>query len=196
MPTIREVEVPKDAKMMPTAKSIQIPTKESSVVYINKKALDSCIDKVGEIEKVTFQCEKLIGELTQAVIDELEYPDNLKQNQKDDDTMVPIDIHPSYAAFGNVEQMVQHIGVHATVEAFIEGHTYVQENKHKLARFYDTRPASATKLLAELAKKKSKADNAEVYLNAAHEEEDKSDGEDAEPLCKKAKRTEANFWNG
>ena len=150
---------------------------------------------MGEIEKVTFQCEKLIGELTQAVIDELEYPDNLKQNQKDDDTMVPIDIHPSYAAFGNVEQMVQRIGVQATVEAFIEGRTYVQENKHKLARFYDTRPASAAKLIAELAKKESEEKDAEEGLNADDSEEDKSVDEGEEPLCKKTKRNEANFWN-
>ena len=38
--------------------------------------------------------------------------------------MIPIDIHPSYGAFDNVEQMVEHIGVNATVEAFIEGYTY------------------------------------------------------------------------
>ena len=49
---------------------------------------------------------------------------NLEQNQRGDDPMIPIDIHPSYGAFRNVEQMVEHIGVNATVEAFIEGHTY------------------------------------------------------------------------
>ena len=86
------------------------------------------------MEKLTFQCEELIGKLTQAGIDELEYRANLKQNLKDDETMVPVDIHPSYAAFASVEQIVERIGVQATVEAFIEAGTYVQENKHKLAR--------------------------------------------------------------
>ena len=129
MSTIQEVQVAKDAKMMPTAKNIQIPTKTSNVVYMNKRALDACIHKVGEIERVTFQFEKQIGELTQAVIDELQEPNNLQQNQRDDDPMIPIDIHPSYAAFRNVEQMVEHIGVHATVEAFIEGHTYALSKK-------------------------------------------------------------------
>ena len=59
----------------------------------------------------------------------LQEPNNLQQNQRDDDPMIPIDIHPSYAAIRNVEQMVEHIGVHATVEAFIEGHTYALSKK-------------------------------------------------------------------
>ena len=84
---------------------------KSCILYINEKALDSCIDKVGDIEKLTFKCEKLIGKLTQAIIDELEYPASLKQNLKDGEIMVPVDLHPSHAAFANVEQMVQHLGV-------------------------------------------------------------------------------------
>ena len=147
------------------------------------------------MEKLTFQCEELIGKLTQAGIDELEYRANLKQNLKDDETMVPVDIHPSYAAFASVEQIVERIGVQATVEAFIEAGTYVQENKHKLARLYDTRPASAAKLIAELAKKESEEKDAEEGLNADDSEEDKSVDEGEEPLCKKTKRNEANFWN-
>ena len=147
MPTIREVEVPKDAKMMPTAKSIQIPTKASSVVYINKKALDSCIHKVGEIERVTFQFQKQIGKVTQAVIDELQEPYNLQENHRDDEPMIPINIHPSYAAFRDVEQMVEHIGVHATVEAFIEGHTYAVSKKAERtkANCWDNTPCKKTK---------------------------------------------------
>ena len=129
MSTFQEVQVAKDGKMMPTAKNIQIPTKTSNVVHMNKRALDACIHKVSEIERVTFQFEKQIGELTQAVIDELQEPYNLQQNHRDDDPMIPINIHPSYAAFRNVEQMVEHIGVQATVEAFIEGHTYALSKK-------------------------------------------------------------------
>ena len=124
MSTFQEVQVAKDAKMMPTAKNIQIPTKTSNVVYINKRALDACIHKVGEIERMTFRFEKEIEELTQAVVDELQERNNLEQNQRVDDPMIPVDIHPSYGAFDNVEQMVEHIGVNSTVEAFIEGYTY------------------------------------------------------------------------
>ena len=122
--TFQELQVAKNAKMMSTAKNIQTPMTTSNDVYMSKGALDACIHKVGEIERMTFQFEKQIGELTQAVIDELQERNNLEQNQRGDDPMIPIDIHPSYGAFRNVEQMVEHIGVNATVEAFIEGHTY------------------------------------------------------------------------
>ena len=124
MSTFQEVQVAKDAKMIPTAKNIQIPTKTSNVVYMNKRALDACIHKVGEIERMTLQFEKEIEELTQAVVDELQERNNLEQNQRVDDPMIPIDIHPSYGTFDNVEQMVQDIGVKATLEACIEGYTY------------------------------------------------------------------------
>ena len=129
MPTFQEVQIAKNATMMPTDRNIQIPKKTSNVIYMNRKVLDVCIHKVSEIERVTFQFEKQIGELTQAVIDELQEPYNLQQNHRDDDPMIPINIHPSYAAFRNVEQMVEHIGVQATVEAFIEGHTYALSKK-------------------------------------------------------------------
>ena len=129
--TFQELQVAKDVKMMSTAKNIQTPMITSNVVYMSKRALDACIHKVGEIERMTFQFEKQIGELTQAVIDELQERNNLEQNQRGDDPMIPIDIHPSYGAFRNVEQMVEHIGVHATVEAFIEGHTYALCKKAK-----------------------------------------------------------------
>ena len=131
MSTFQEMQIMKDARMMPTHRNIQIPTKSSNLVYMNKRVLDVCTHLLSEIERVTFQFEKQIGELTQAVIDELQEPYNLQQNHRDDDPMIPINIHPSYAAFRNVEQMVEHIGVNATVEAFIEGHTYALCKKAK-----------------------------------------------------------------
>ena len=120
----QKLQVAKDVKMMSTAKNIQTSKITSNDVYMSKRALDACIHKVGEIERMTLQFEKEIEELTQAVVDELQERNNLEQNQRVDDPMIPIDIHPSYGAFDNVEQMVEHIGVNATVEAFIEGYTY------------------------------------------------------------------------
>ena len=55
-----------------------------------------------------------------------------------------------------------------------EVRTYVEEKKYKLARFSDTRPVSASKLIAELAKKESEGKDAEEGLNADDVEEDKS----------------------
>ena len=129
MSTFQEVQIVKDATMMPTHRNIQIPTKSSNVIYMNKRILDVCTHKVSEIERVTFQFQKQIGKVTQAVIDELQEPYNLQENHRDDEPMIPINIHPSYTAFRDVEQMVEHIGVHATVEAFIEGHTYALSKK-------------------------------------------------------------------
>ena len=58
MSTFQEVQIAKDATMMPTDRNIQIPTKISNVIYMNRKVLDVCIHKVSEIERVTFQFEK------------------------------------------------------------------------------------------------------------------------------------------
>ena len=129
MSAFQEMHIMKDARMMPTHKSVQIPTKSSNLVHMNKRVLDVCTHSLSEIERLTFQYQKRICKVKQAVIDELEEPFNLQENHRDDEPMILINIHPSYAAFRDVEQMVEHIGVHATVEAFIEGHTYALSKK-------------------------------------------------------------------
>ena len=97
------------------------------VTYVNETALDSCMNKLEKIRK-----------LTQEIIDQLEFPENLKQNIEDGKKMIPVNIPILSAEFHSVKEMVQQLGLRATVEAFRKGRADFEKNKHKLAKQYKT----------------------------------------------------------
>ena len=91
---------------------------------------------------------KDIRKLTQEIIDQLEFPDNLNQNMEDGGMMIPVNMPPLEAEIHSVKQMVQQLGVHDAVEAFINGRAEFEKFKHRLGKKYDPRPATAAELMA------------------------------------------------
>ena len=147
------------------------------VTYVNETAFDSCVNKLKNIRK-----------LTQEIIDQLEFPDNLNQNMKDGGMMIPVNMPRLEAEFHSVKEMAQQLGLRATVEAFRKGRADFEENKHKLAKQYKTCPTTAAEIMTQLEKMEElRSEEAEEEPNEGDEEEDVSDDDGEEPPSKKAR---------
>ena len=120
-----------------------------------------------------------IRKLTQEIIDQLEFPDNLNQNMEDGGMMIPVNMPRLGAEFHSVKQMAQQLGLRATVEAFRKGRADFEENKHKLGKQYKTGPTTAAEIRTQLEKMEK--------LRSEDLEKLRSEDDGEEPPSKKAR---------